>query len=285
MYDFKNLRPPANYPVYPPYHKGNYIEEYFYKFYIRNKKDFDKTGYTYIPIFWTNIYITGLNRDLIQPYLNALPEGKYFTVSQHDDAVEEILPLGTISFEAGGNKNGIPIPLICSPLDEQLCTPVQKDILCSFVGSILPNSLREKLYNAFKNDFYFSPQHWTNQVQEDRLNHFIQITKRSEFTLCPRGYGAQSYRLYEVLQLGSIPVFVYDKPWFPFESKIDWDSFCVRIHESKIDSLKSRLLDFSFKQKQQMLQNGKELYKKYFTLESVSRNILNMLQNNIVTTI
>jgi len=31
--NFKNLRPSANYPIYPPYHKGDYLEEYFYKFY------------------------------------------------------------------------------------------------------------------------------------------------------------------------------------------------------------------------------------------------------------
>ena len=31
MIDFKNLRPPANYPAYPPYHVGDYLEEFFYK--------------------------------------------------------------------------------------------------------------------------------------------------------------------------------------------------------------------------------------------------------------
>ena len=114
--DFKNLRVPADYPIYPPYHEGDYMEEYFYKFYIQNKSDFDKTGFTLIPIFWTNVYLTSKNSDLLQPYLNYLPKDKkYFTISQHDDAVNEILPPGTLSFEGGGNKNGIPVPLICSP--------------------------------------------------------------------------------------------------------------------------------------------------------------------------
>ena len=48
--NFKNLRPPANYPVYPPYHTGLYLEEYFYDFYIKNKPLFDKTGYTLIQL-------------------------------------------------------------------------------------------------------------------------------------------------------------------------------------------------------------------------------------------
>ena len=32
--DFKNLRPEPNYAPYPPYHKGDYLEEYFYNLYL-----------------------------------------------------------------------------------------------------------------------------------------------------------------------------------------------------------------------------------------------------------
>ena len=127
--NFKNLRVPADYPTYPPYHKGDYLEEYFYKFYKAHKDTFDETGYTYIPVYWTSVYITGKNKELLQPYLNWLPKDKkYFTVSQHDDAVQEILPPGTIRFEAGGNKNGIPLPLICSPIEKSYIKNVNKDI-------------------------------------------------------------------------------------------------------------------------------------------------------------
>ena len=40
--NFKNLRVPATYPVYPPYHTGKYLEEYFYEYYLTNKDKFDK---------------------------------------------------------------------------------------------------------------------------------------------------------------------------------------------------------------------------------------------------
>ena len=42
--DFKELRIPYDHPTYPPYHEGYYMEEYFYKYYLKNKKEFDKTG-------------------------------------------------------------------------------------------------------------------------------------------------------------------------------------------------------------------------------------------------
>jgi len=277
--DFKNLRPPANYPVYPPYHQGDYLEEYFYKFYKENKDKFDKTGYTLIPIFWTNVYITNTNIELIQHYLNSLPPGKYFTVSQHDDAVKEILPVGTLSFEAGGNGNGIPIPLICSPLAEEYKQPTDKEILCSFTGSITHN-IRNKIYHRYSTDkdFILVGKNWTPSVSNNDLNNFINITKRSKFTLCPRGYGAQSFRLYEVLQLNSVPVIVYDKEWFPFNNTIDWNSFCVLIHEDEIDSLKENLLSITEQEYEHMLKIGKQVYIEYFTMEGMSLNILRTLQ-------
>jgi len=277
--NFKNLRPPANYPIYPPYHKGDYLEEYFYKFYKENKNEFDKTGYTLIPIFWTNVYITQTNIRLIQPYLDALPAGKYFTISQHDDAVKERLPENTLSLEAGGNGKGIPIPLICSPLDEKYTQPVDKEILCSFIGSIT-HDIRNKIHYRYSSDtdFLLRGKNWTPSVNDNDLNTYINITKRSKFTLCPRGYGAQSFRLYEVLQLTSVPVIVYDKEWLPFNDMIDWNSFCVLIHENEIDNIKEKLLNISDQKYQQMIKAGKHTYKEYFTMEGMSNNILKMLQ-------
>lgn len=287
--NFKNLRVPATYPTYPPYHKGDYLEEYFYKFYKENKKQFDSTGYTYIPVFWTNVYITGKNNDLLQPYLDALPvDVKYFTVSQHDDAVSQRLPPNTLSFEAGGNsfevggrRDGIPIPLICSPIDSSLIKNVTKDIFCSYVGSISNQAYcRVALYKTYMNDkdFYFSePRYWTPTVPEDKFKEFIDVTQRSIFSLCPKGYGKQSFRLYEVMQLNSIPVFVYTSRWFPFEKFIDWDKFCVVLHESEIPNLKTKLKSYSDDKIKSMLTYGKSVYNDYFTMQGFSKNILRYL--------
>jgi len=273
--DFSKLRVPPLYPTYPPYHLGDYIEEYFYGFYKRNKAEFDETGYTLIPIFWTSVYITNINRNLIQPYIDALPIGKYFTVSQHDDAVTERLPEDTIRFEAGGNRDGIPIPLICSPLRDEHLEPREKDILCSFVGSA-NTEFRNELCRMYANDadVYLSSQEWRYDVQRDRFEIFLDITKRSHFTLCPRGYGAQSFRLYEAMQLGSIPVFIYDKEWFPFSSKIDWSEFCVLIHVDEISNLKQILRAIDSSKQEQMLVRGREIYKEYFTRENLCKHIL-----------
>jgi len=283
-YDFNDLRIPNNSPVYPPYHEGPYLEEYFYNFYIKNKERFDKTGYTLIPIFWTAIYSQNVffssqndKKHLVQGYINSLPEGKYFCVSQHDDAVKENLPKGTLSFEAGGNQNGIPIPLICSSLKT---TPqLKKEYFCSFVGSFT-HHLRNEIYNTFNsdNEFKFVTGSWTITVNNNQLDTFINTTSKSEFSLCPRGYGSSSFRLYEVLQLNSIPVYVYDKEWLPFKEFINWEEFCVLVKREDIKNLKNILKSYSKEQKTNMLLKGKEVYNNYFTLEKMSEQILKILE-------
>ena len=282
--NFKDLRIPLDHPTYPPYHQGYYMEEYFYNFYIKNKEDFDRIGYTLIPIFWTNVYIMetkGANRRrLIQPYLNALPDTKYFTVSQHDDAVSEKLPPGTISFEGGGNGNGVPLPLICSKLPVVHNDEVDKDIFCSFVGSNT-HPIRDRIKQIYDSDkdFNLHMKPWTDTIPQNQLEFFIDITTRSKFSLCPRGYGAQSFRFYEILQLNSIPVIVYDKEWLPFKGEIDYASFCVLVEEKEIPTLKDRLLSISQDTQGRMLERGKTIYNKYFTLEGMSKQILKTLKS------
>jgi len=284
MLNFSRLRPAPHYPAYPPYHTGKYLEEYFYDYYKKNKAEFDKTGYTLIPIFWTNLYLNQFPNSVIQEYIKYLPKGRYFTLCQFDDGIQESLPPDTVNFVAGGNKEGIPVPLICSPLPEKYIIKKNKDIFCSFVGTCLNTdkySCRLKLYESYQQDkdFYFcNPRPWNNLVETKFLDEFCNVTSRSRFALCPRGYGLQSFRLYEVLQLMTIPIFVYNKPFFPFSDFINWNDFCVLIHEDEIPILKEKLKTISVDKQEEMLIKGREIYKTYFTMEGMSLHILKTLQ-------
>ena len=48
------FRPEALYPIYPPYHQGEYLEEYFFK---RWNNENIKSDRKYIDIFWTNLLV------------------------------------------------------------------------------------------------------------------------------------------------------------------------------------------------------------------------------------
>ena len=197
-------------PAYPPYHTGKYLEQYFIDFYFKNKKEFDDTGYQFLPICWTDIYLYRNNLiPELQKLLNSLDKTKkYFTVSQHDDAPKENLPPNTIKFSAGGNQpNCVPIPLICSSIPNVKET--QKDIFCSFVGSATHPIRMEMLRQLVnKQEYVLKPKHWSPSIEDKRKDLFLDVTARSTFSLCPRGYGATSFRLYEAMQLGAIPVYI-----------------------------------------------------------------------------
>ena len=279
MLDFKNVRIPWTGVNYPPYHQGLYIEEFFYKFYIKNKAAFDATGYTLLPIFWTTAYL--LQQDLTS-YINALPKTlKYFCVAQHDDGVKEVLPEGTIVFSAGGNSGGIPLPLVCSPIPEDIIIPTSKDIFCSFVGSITHDVRKEMVAKLKANPlFYIKTNEWSIHVDSNKQESFINTTSRSKFTLCPRGYGAQSFRFYEALQIGSIPIYIHDdNKWQPYADIINWDKFSISLHIKDIKLLPDLLQSLSDNTINDMIYEGKKAYNDFFSILHIPKYILNTLSN------
>jgi len=285
------LRPDPHYPTYPPYHKGKYLEEYFYDFYHRNIDRFEKIKRKYIPIYWTNCYVNGVQRGWgerismmdIQMEINKLsPIESYFTVCQHDDAPMNPIPPNTIVFSAGGNVTGnmvVPIPLICGTLGNKNITK-NKKYLASFVGSTTHN-IRNKMIKAIKNkdDIYLSARGWDQNVDIVQFNDFINASLESKFVLCPRGYGASSFRLYESMQLGAVPVYISDRFWLPWMNELKWNDFCVLINEDKIEYIHEILESIDDKMYNKMQDRINQIYDKYFTLEGTCVKILETLES------
>lgn len=280
VYDFKYLRPyPPKYPPYPPYSNiENYMEHYFFDYYKKNIEEFKKIDRQYLPIFWTTLYNDHIPVNTSE-YLNALDQSKkYFTVNQHDDGIRYRLPEDTIVFSASENGHGkiYPIPLLTSPIPDD-GTILDKDIFCSFVGTIT-HPLRIALYQLYggKQNFYFSEmKNWSPVITNDKFEEFKNITKRSKFSLCPRGNIIQSFRIYEILQLNSVPVIISDKFVYPFNELIDWKEFSIIIDDPR--NLENILMSITDEQYNKLLSKGKEIYQQYFTLEKMCLNIKQIL--------
>jgi hypothetical protein len=269
-----------NYPVYPPYHKGEYLEDYYMTFSDSNTINTDRI---YIPVSWTTYYCDGYNRNELQSFLNNLDSSlKYYTVCQHDDAPQENLPEDTLIFSAGGNceKSGvIPIPLVCSPLPSELILEQERTILLSFVGAVT-HPIRQKCIESLRDkpDIELAFSNWNNRVSEENFKYFINKTLSSKFCLSPRGYGASSFRMYEAMQLGSIPVYVTDKVYTPFTDVLDWNDFAVIIEEKDISSIHEILLSYDEERIVMMQKNLKEVWNKYFSIDAVCHNIKRILE-------
>jgi glycosyltransferase involved in cell wall biosynthesis len=61
------------------------------------------------------------------------------------------------------------------------------------------------------------------------VNSYRQLIIGSKFVLCPRGFGASTIRIFEVMSLGRVPVIISDQ-WQP-PPGIKWEEFCVFVAE------------------------------------------------------
>jgi len=270
-------------PCYPPHHTGDHLEEAFVKFWREDGRGDRKL----IPIHWTAVYNyrvkeglgsntpNGVLRSKLQKHLDTLdPDEKYFVVCTHDDAPAENLPSDTVIFAAGGNARKIDhaIPLTCGPHAE-VQDPV-RTVFCSFVGSVT-HPLRERALRALyqKPGVVIDATEWQEKVQQDRAMTFKNVAQHSIFSLCPRGYGSTSYRLYESMQLGSIPVYISDRQLLPWSDEIDWSEFCVLVGPQETESLYERLVGITGTQVRKMQESLSGVWERHFSVEASCRHI------------
>jgi hypothetical protein len=256
-----------NKDTYPPFKKGLYLEEYFLKSSKDNNTYRDKSGRLYIPALWTNFQIESWfvsqkprMQACLDQYIdnNPSPSG-YFTVVQHDDDCLLKLPANTVVY--GSCSGNVPLPLIYQDVDRKLSNYPKKSFnektfLCSFVGT-LTHGTRSIINAKFINNQKFvlsTVSGWDPNVHISKQINFIETTINSKFTLAPRGCGRSSFRFFEIFQLGSIPVYVWDDiEWLPYKDCLDYTKFCISINIKDIDTLEQIISNISEDQYNTML--------------------------------
>lgn len=267
---------------YPGYSSGKNMEEIFYDMF-KNNKDLIHTELIYIPVFWTSYYVTHNYANNIQPiydWLDTLDKAKkYFTIVQYASGIfkkNKDFNLDLIVFSAGGgglnvkgsssekqlqyygltrhifygNKGNYDIPLMCLPLFPSI--NIKKDIFCSFMGRFDTHFCRINMYNALHKNEKFK------LFKSVNFEKYKEILNRSIFTLAPRGYGYTSFRIYEAIMANSIPIYIWhDKKILPFKDDINWEDFCIIIHNDDIKKLPEILNNVNITEKQKNLQKVK----------------------------
>jgi hypothetical protein len=232
------------------------MEEYFYNY---NKKKDKKVNSLLLGIFCKNILGYNIfnteiyNRRNLQKEINNLTnsEDLYCLLHEDDDVINHSkrlfiqVPKKTIIF--GASQGDIPIPLIYNDngfLESIEKIPLEnKKYLCSFIGGDT-HLVRRKMQNYIKNktDFYSSIDNWNEDVSINKQNEFIDISANSKFGLAPRGNGRGSFRFYELLKLGVIPIYIWDDvEWLPYKEYIDYSKFSISININDIEMLESKL--------------------------------------------
>lgn len=68
-------------------------------------------------------------------------------------------------------------------------------------------------------------------LKEELAGQYIKFLKKSKFILCPRGRGLNSFRFFEALAYGRIPILISDALRLPLESEIPYNRFSIRVPE------------------------------------------------------
>lgn len=110
--------------------------------------------------------------------------------------------------------------------------------LYSFQGACSTHPVRQRLFEgahpeAMLVDTSDKTHHTTKGDDRDKYEKaYIAMIADSRFVLCPRGFGPCTYRLFEVMQMGRVPVIISDD-WIPI-TDIPWHLFSIRIAESDV---------------------------------------------------
>ena len=134
-----------------------------------------------------------------------------------------------------------------------------------FLGTVSNHPLRSLLRQAIAQEGNFA--------YFGKSSNWREIYEMSKAILCPRGYGRNSFRLTETLQLGLIPIYVYDDVcWLPYYDSINWSSFSlvVRLDRTNYRQVAAQIRDFvkgmSIERRADMQQRIRSLYDSHFTV-------------------
>lgn len=229
---------------------GPWVENHWIKEFCCDKPLEEFGGLVPVFVQWVDLFVASANADGKQPvgfgtYAETFaritkllrPDVLYVTVSQCDNGIypeflarnvkspkdvpHHLTPaaVSNLLVLSAGGFGHVPIPLLLR--DQELLPPLtgKEDITMSFVGR--PHYIRREVVRRLREaqarasaaaapPSNFSSTHYYG-------SDWINIVRRSTLNLTPRGYGRSAFHLAEVVQMGRVPVYVWDDvPWLPY---------------------------------------------------------------------
>ena len=114
-------------------------------------------------------------------------------------------------------------------------------------GPILRGKAVRKLVsdNRIDANFIIRQGFWAGGMDKKMARkQYVENMHSCDYALVARGAGNFSYRLYEVLSCGKIPIFINSDCVLPFDNIIDWKKYVIWIEENQVDQIAQKLLDF-----------------------------------------
>lgn len=164
------------------------------------------------------------------------------------------------------------------PGTPEVTSVVEPDLLFSFVGS--PTApCRARLFELEHADAIVEQvldfMFWdaASPDYDGRKARYFDVLARSRFVLCPRGRGTSSFRLYETLAAGRVPVIISDE-WVAPPGP-DWEACSLRWPEGRTDGL-IEMLEERDRDWQAMSAAAASTYGEYFATEVCFHRVVDL---------
>ena len=153
----------------------------------------------------------------------------------------------------------------------------EKDLLFSFFGAVNYQS-RRKIIDLYENcdDHKMG---WgidpgiEGGTKSRNTEKYLDLMCRSNFSLCPRGTGVSTIRLFESMAMESIPVIISDGFKPPLNEDINWNEFSITVKEGEVHKIKDILKQYSSDDINNMRKKLIEIYNEYFSNENLHKTI------------
>ena len=196
-----------------------------------------------LPITWTAYYCKhNFGKDPraiqeLQAYIDALPKNrKYYTVVQYDDGILNDLrelDVKVFNMSGGGIYCDHSLPLIGSGISTYSPIPkalpgAEKSSGVIFIGKSDTHPIRQqikKVAESFEGICAFYDTS-TSAHRPIPVGSYIDLMGAYSYALAPRGYGRTSFRLYEALAAGCVPVYIADEDELFFPYDMTKEEFC-----------------------------------------------------------
>lgn len=148
----------------------------------------------------------------------------------------------------------------------------ERKYLANFLGACHHHPVRKQLLSLSRREDFLLKD--TTGVpawklsKEEKQNYeaeYVQIMHESYFVLCPRGIGPSTYRYFETMQLGRVPVIIADQ-WVEVPG-IPWRDFSIRIAETKVAEIPAILSEYKSRAVE-MGQMARAVWEQYFSPQS-----------------
>ena len=113
--------------------------------------------------------------------------------------------------------------------------------------------------------------HHDSATRDANRERYVALLANSRIAICPRGAGAATFRFWEALAMGCVPLLISDDLVLPLEDRIDWDAIVLRLAESDVD----RLPEFVEAQDDlaAMAEEGHRVWREWFSPENWIRGV------------